>query len=83
MKLSDFEIKEFYNYKIRSVVEDNTEIFFVTDLINQYNRNNNTSKRLKKYLEIKQTQDLLNKWNEMLVCQSTVHQKMFNSTWNI
>ena len=83
MKLSDFEIKEFYNYKIRSVVEDNTEMFFITDLINQYNHNNNTSKRLKKYLEIKQTQDLLNKWNEMLVCRSTVHQKMFNSTWNI
>ena len=44
MKLSDFEIKEFYNYKIRSIVNNGIEMFFVTDLINQYNLNNNTTK---------------------------------------
>ena len=64
MKLSDFEIKEFYNYKIRSVVEDNTEMFFVTDLINQYNHINKTNKQLYKFLEIKQTQEMLDIWKK-------------------
>ena len=53
MKLSDFEIKEFYNYKIRSIVDNGIEMFFVTDLIRQYNKENNTNKQLKKYLETK------------------------------
>ena len=48
MKLSDFEIKEFYNYKIRSIVDNGIEMFFVTDLIRQYNKENNTNKQLKK-----------------------------------
>ena len=59
MKLSDFEIKEFYNYKIRSIVDNGIEMFFVTDLIRQYNKENNTNKQLKKYLETKQFQEIL------------------------
>ena len=47
MKLSDFEIKEFYNYKIRSVVENNIEMFFASDLIKQYNSVYNTNKKIK------------------------------------
>ena len=33
MKLSDFEVKEFYNYKIRSIVDNGIEMFFVTNKI--------------------------------------------------
>ena len=60
MKLSDFQIREFYNYKIRSVVINNIEMFLVTALINQYNKVNNTNKKLKYYLENKQTREFLN-----------------------
>ena len=65
MKLSDFEVKEFYNYKIRSVVEDNIEMFFVTDLIRQYNKINNTDKKLKHYLNLQRIGEILNVYKKM------------------
>lgn len=36
MELTKFEVKNFYDYKIRSIVKDDVEMFFVTDLISQY-----------------------------------------------
>ena len=59
MELTKFEVKNFYDYKIRSIVKDDVEMFFVTDLISQYNNINKTNKQLKHYLENKQTRDLL------------------------
>ena len=67
MKLSDFEVKEFYNYKIRSIVEDNVEMFFVTDLISQYNKINNTDKKLKHYLNLQRTREILAVYKKMAV----------------
>ena len=67
MKLSDFEIKEFYNYKIRSVVEDNVEMFFVTDLVNQYNKINGTCKKLKHYLNLQRTREILAVYQKMAI----------------
>ena len=83
MKLSDFEIKEFYNYKIRSVVEDNTEMFFVTDLINQYNHINKTNKQLYKFLEIKQTQEMLDIWKKKEVLPNSEDLQTSDKYWNI
>ena len=60
MKLSDFQVREFYSYKIRSVVVNNIEMFLVSELVSQYNKVNNTNKKLKYYLENKQTREFLN-----------------------
>ena len=65
MKLEDLEIKNFYNYKIRSIIEDGVEMFFVTDLIRQYNQINGTNRQLKHYLENKQTREFINEFNEI------------------
>lgn len=67
MKLSDFEIKEFYNYKIRSIVDNGIEMFFVTDLISQYNKINNTDKKLKHYLNLQRTREILAVYKKMAV----------------
>ena len=55
---------KFLDYDIRSCYIDNTEMFLVSDLIRQYNLINKTNKKFKKYLENKQTQELLQKWNK-------------------
>ena len=65
MKLSDFEVKEFYNYKIRSIVDNGIEMFFVTDLIRQYNKINNTDKKLKHYLNLQRTREILDVYKKM------------------
>ena len=57
---------KFLDYDIRSCYIDNTEMFLISDLIRQYNKINNTNKKFKKYLENKQTQELLQKWNKNL-----------------
>ena len=57
---------KFLDYDIRSCFIDNTEMFLVSDLIRQYNLINETNKRFKHYLENKQTQELLQKWNKNL-----------------
>ena len=57
---------KFLDYDIRSCFIDNVEMFLVSDLLRQYNLINKTNKRFKKYLENKQTQELLQKWNKNL-----------------
>ena len=83
MKLSDFEIKEFYNYKIRSVVENNIEMFFASDLIKQYNSVHNTNKKLKKYLETKQAHDLLLELNKIKEAPKSGIFENSTKFWNI
>ena len=83
MKLSDFEIKEFYNYKIRSVVENNIEMFFASDLIKQYNSVHNTNKKLKKYLETKQARDLLLELNKIKEAPKSGIFENSTNFWNI
>ena len=83
MKLSDFEIKEFYNYKIRSIVDNGIEMFFVTDLINQYNLNNNTTKKFKKYLELKQTKELLDEYSKIFKSLQTSLENNCPNYYNI
>lgn len=57
---------KFLDYNIRSCYIESTQMFLISDLIRQYNKINNTNKKFKKYLENKQTQELLQKWNKNL-----------------
>ena len=50
---------KFLNYNIRSCVIDDVEMYLVSDLLRQYNEINNTNKRFIDYLKNKQTQELL------------------------
>ena len=50
---------KFLNYNIRSCVIDDVEMYLVSDLLRQYNEINNTNKQFSDYLKNKQTQELL------------------------
>ena len=62
MKISDFQVREFYNYKIRSINRSGLELFFVTDLITQYNKINKTCKRFNDYLALRPTREMLDEY---------------------
>ena len=49
----------FYEYTIRMTVINNTNMFLVSDLLKQYNKINNTDKRINKWLKRVDTQELL------------------------
>ena len=74
MKLSDFQVREFYSYKIRSIntkVNDNViEMFYITDLISQYNKVNKTNKRFNNYLSLKQTQEIIDEFSISSITQN-------------
>ena len=50
---------DFYDYKIRMGVVDTTPMYLVSDLLRQYNEKHGTNKRFKKYIEIKQAQEVI------------------------
>ena len=50
---------KFLNYYIRSCIIDDVEMFLVSDLLRQYNEINNKNKQFSDYLKNKQTQELL------------------------
>ena len=58
---------DFYDYKIRMCVIDGTKMYLISDLLRQYNEKHGTNKRFKKYLENKQTQELIRKRRENTV----------------
>ena len=64
--MSSVEILDtkFLDYDIRSCIVDNTEMFLVSDLIRQYNKINNTNKKISDYLRNNDTKELLNAMNE-------------------
>lgn len=55
----DFIEVKFYEYTIRMTVINNTKMYAVTDLLKQYNKINNTDKRINDYFRRKDTQELL------------------------
>ena len=55
----EFEEIDFYDYKIRMCVANGIRMYLVSDLLRQYNEVCGTNKRFKKYLENKQTQELI------------------------
>ena len=72
MKLSDFQVKNFYEYNIRSLItkvnNEEIEMFYITDLISQYNKINKTNKRFNDYLSLKQTREMI---DEFLILSNT------------
>lgn len=65
MKLSDFEVKEIGDYQVRFVTKDGERMYFVTDLLKQYNHIHGTNKQLKQYLGLKGTRELLDVYRKM------------------
>lgn len=65
MKLSDFEVKEIGGYQVRFVTKDGERMYFVTDLLKQYNHIHGTNKQLKQYLGLKGTRELLDVYRKM------------------
>ena len=80
---------DFYDYKIRMCMIEGTEMYLVSDLLQQYNEKHGTSKRFKKYLKNKQTQEVIKHMAERVqtvrVPNSDPHFQMFlnDDKWNI
>ena len=54
-----FNEVKFYEYTIRMTVINNTKMYAVTDLLKQYNKINNTDKRINNWLKRDDTRELL------------------------
>ena len=63
---------KFLDYDIISCIVDDTEMFLVSDLIRQYNKINNTNKKISDYLRNNDTKELLNAMNEEFNKEITV-----------
>ena len=55
----EFNEVKFYEFTIRMTIIDNTEMYLVSDLLNQYNEINHTDKRIRNWVLRKDTQELL------------------------
>ena len=55
----EFNEVKFYEYTIRMTVINNTKMYAVTDLLKQYNKINNTDKRINNWLKRDDTRELL------------------------
>ena len=55
----DFIEVSFYEYTIRMTIINNTKMYVVTDLLKQYNKINNTDKRINNWLKRDDTRELL------------------------
>lgn len=50
---------DFYDYKIRMCIIDDTKMYLVSDLLRQYNEKHGTNKRFANYLQNKQAQEVI------------------------
>ena len=55
----DFIEVSFYEYTIRMTIINNTKMYVVSDILKQYNKINNTDKRINKWLKREDTGKLL------------------------
>lgn len=55
-----FNEVKFYDYTIRMTVVNNTDMYLVSDLLKQYNKINNTNKRMNNWFRRIDTLELLN-----------------------
>ena len=62
----EFTVVQFFAYDIRSTVIDDTRMFLVSDLLNQYNTLHHTNKQFYKYLQNQQTRELLTSRQKIL-----------------
>ena len=74
---------KFLNYNIRSCVIDDVEMYLVSDLLRQYNENNNTNKQFSDYLKNKQTQELLKFYQNDMVTENSPLPYDNNKKWDI
>ena len=66
MKTSDITIESFYDYEIKSFSIDNITYYSVSNLLNQYNKNNGTKYQIKHWFATDSTQRYLNYLYEIL-----------------
>ena len=50
---------DFYDYKIRMCILDDTKMYLVSDLLHQYNEKHGTNKKFGDYLESEDTQEVI------------------------
>ena len=74
---------KFLNYNIRSCIIDDIEMYLVSDLLRQYNEINNTNKRFIDYLKNKQTQELLEFYQNDTVSENSHLPYDNNKKWDI
>lgn len=79
----EFTVVKFFVYDIRSTVIDDTRMFLVSDLLNQYNTLHHTNKRFKHYLENQQAQELLQNWPSFVGRNSDLQTSRENEHWDI
>lgn len=60
LKTSDITIESFYEYEIKSFSIDNITYYSVSNLLNQYNKNNGTKHQIKHWFATDSTQRYLN-----------------------
>ena len=88
MSVCDFEFQEvkFYEYTIRMTTIYNIDMYFVSDLIRQYNEINKTNKRIRDWTRRKDTQELLDFYRQNSVAEISVTKNIeddFNNFGNI
>ena len=74
---------KFLNYYIRSCIIDDVEMFLVSDLLRQYNEINNKNKQFSDYLKNKQTQELLEFYQNDTVPENSPVSYENNEKWDI
>ena len=74
---------KFLNYYIRSCIIDDVEMFLVSDLLRQYNEINNKNKQFSDYLKNKQTQELLEFYQNETVPENSPVPYENNEKWDI
>lgn len=79
----EFTVVKFFAYDIRSTVIDDTRMFLVSDLLNQYNTLHHMNKTFKHYLENQQAQELLQNWPSFVGRNSDLQTSRENEHWDI
>ena len=70
-----FEEIDFYDYKIRMCVDNGIRMYLVSDLLRQYNEKHGTNKRFGKYLENKETQEVIKELAKTVIPNSGLQAK--------
>ena len=87
MKFSDFKVRDFYDYRIRSMFKiiNNMEVemFFATDLVTQYNHINKTNKHIYKFIENTKTIEMLVEYSKLNKIPEKDIDQNTKKYWNI
>lgn len=78
-----FNEVKFYEYTIRMTVINNTKMYAVTDLLKQYNKINNTDKRINNWLKRDDTRELLQFCRDKTCASFDAHENFEDDFVNI